>query len=108
MDKDGRWRPREEVGAQALDATQSIWYTPEIAGTKITWKLDTANSSPASTVTKVGVADADSPNVQSIKSEPASAAADAADDDSSATRRRNSNARFAKPQDSARRTNRHR
>ena len=82
MDKDGRWRPREEVGAQALDATQSIWYTPEIAGTKITWKLDTANSSPASTVTKVGVADADSPNVQSIKSEPASAAADAADDDS--------------------------
>ena len=32
-----------------------------------TWKLDTANSSPASTVTKVGVADADSPNVQSIE-----------------------------------------
>lgn len=89
MDKDGRWRPREEVGAPPLDATQSRWYAPDVSGTKITWKLDTADSSPASTVTKVGVADADTPNVQSkdaeampIKSEPASAADDDDDDDS--------------------------
>ena len=79
VDKDGRWRPREDPGAPTLSALDMRWYKPLISGTNITWELQEAvDGSPVSTATKFGVSGTNTPNVESAEAKKC----DLADDDS--------------------------
>lgn len=79
VDKDGRWRPREDPGAPSLSALDLRWYKPLISGTNITWELQEAgDGSPVSTATKFGVSGTNTPNIESAEAKKC----DLADDDS--------------------------
>lgn len=79
VDKDGRWRPREDPGAPSLSALDLRWYKPLISGTNITWELQEAgDGSPVSTATKFGVSGTTTPNIESAEAKKC----ELADDDS--------------------------
>lgn len=66
IDKEGRWRPREEAGATSLAPDQLRWYASTINGSEVTWTLEKADEmSPTSTATKIAGDDTETPNVQS-------------------------------------------
>jgi len=66
IDKEGRWRPREEAGATSLAPDQLRWYASTINGSEVTWVLQKADEmSPTSTATKIAGDDTETPNVQS-------------------------------------------
>jgi len=66
IDKEGRWRPREEAGAPMLQTDQLRWYSPTITKGVVEWTLEKGDEmSLASTATKIGGDEPESSNVQS-------------------------------------------